>query len=143
MSTASQQVHASCVAFEGRAILISGPSGSGKSTLAWDLIGLGALLVADDRTDLFRRETQVFVQRPPSLPPWIEARGLGLLHTPMVDGAVRLELVGDLTQVSRARLPEAITVPLLGCEVPCLHKVDASYFPTALRAYVLHGPANA
>ena len=45
-------IHATCVAIEGRGVLIVGPSGSGKSDLALRLIDRGAALVADDYTDL-------------------------------------------------------------------------------------------
>lgn len=45
-------LHASCVALDGRGLLILGPSGSGKSALALELMALGADLVADDRTEI-------------------------------------------------------------------------------------------
>ena len=48
-------LHATCVAVDGRGLLILGPSGSGKSALALQLIALGAQLVADDRTRVSRR----------------------------------------------------------------------------------------
>jgi HPr Serine kinase C-terminal domain len=41
-------LHATCVAWFGRGVLITGPSGSGKSTLALKLIERGWMLVADD-----------------------------------------------------------------------------------------------
>jgi HPr kinase/phosphorylase len=41
-------LHATCVAWCGRGVLITGPSGSGKSTLALELIHRGWMLVADD-----------------------------------------------------------------------------------------------
>ena len=45
-------LHGSCVAVEGRGVLIVGPSGAGKSSLALALMALGAELVADDRTEV-------------------------------------------------------------------------------------------
>ena len=45
-------MHASCVAVQGKGVLILGPSGAGKSSLALQLMALGADLVADDRTEI-------------------------------------------------------------------------------------------
>jgi HPr kinase/phosphorylase len=44
----SIEVHASCVAKDGAAILFIGPAGSGKSTRCYHLITQGYALVADD-----------------------------------------------------------------------------------------------
>ena len=56
-------LHASAVAIEGRAVLITGPSGSGKSGLALDIIALGARLVADDGV-ILRREGERLILSP-------------------------------------------------------------------------------
>ena len=48
-----QNIHATSVCLNNKGILILGKSGSGKSDLALRLIEqAGALLIADDRTDL-------------------------------------------------------------------------------------------
>ena len=49
-SLSSETLHASSVAKDGRAILISGRSGAGKSDLALRLIDRGATLISDDYT---------------------------------------------------------------------------------------------
>ena len=54
--TESLTLHATCVAMEGRGVLIIGPSGSGKSELALALMAHGARLVADYRVTLNLRE---------------------------------------------------------------------------------------
>ena len=51
----SETLHASTVALDGRAVLISGPSGSGKSDLALRLLDRGFTLVSDDQTIVRRR----------------------------------------------------------------------------------------
>ena len=49
----SETLHASCVAINGRAVLIEGRSGSGKSDLALRLIDQGGVLVSDDQAPGF------------------------------------------------------------------------------------------
>ena len=46
----AETVHASSVAVDGRAVLITGPSGSGKSDLTLRLLDRGFTLVSDDQT---------------------------------------------------------------------------------------------
>ena len=45
-----ETIHATCVAIDGQAVLLTGPSESGKSDLALRLIDRGATLVSDDYT---------------------------------------------------------------------------------------------
>ncbi|WP_331459605.1 HPr kinase/phosphorylase [Paracoccus liaowanqingii] len=71
------QLHATTVALEGRGLVILGPSGSGKSGLALELMAVGAVLVADDRTDLRLQQGRLIAQAPPALSGRIEARGWG------------------------------------------------------------------
>ena len=86
MTAASEILHASCVAVEGRGILVLGPSGAGKSALAIRLIALGAGLVSDDRTLVVAEAGQLTATCPnPAMQGLIEARGLGILRAPVVD----------------------------------------------------------
>ena len=135
MARSSVILHATCVALSGRAVLIIGPSGSGKSALALELIALGARLVADDRTVLTSVDGKLIASPPEAIAGMIEARGVGILK---VDYAANATIccVVDMEQVETLRLPEARTVTLLDLTVPCLHKVDAPYFPAALHAYL-------
>jgi HPr kinase/phosphorylase len=128
-------VHASCVAVAGRAVLIVGPSGSGKSALALQLIALGADLVADDRTDLSRHGNDLVAKSPPSIAGLIEARGVGILSRRHLAQAP-VALAVDLSRIATARLPAPHTMTWLDMQVPCLHKVDAAYFPAAVHAYL-------
>ena len=57
----TETVHASTVALEGRAVLITGLSGSGKSDLALRLLDRVFGLVSDDRTIIRRGDVIVSV----------------------------------------------------------------------------------
>ena len=72
-------LHASCVALDGRGVLILGRSGAGKSSLALELMALGARLVADDRTVLHADDGAPVASCPPAILGKIEARGVGIL----------------------------------------------------------------
>ena len=106
-------LHASCVAWQGRGVLILGPSGSGKSTLALQLMALGAMLVADDRAQV---DLDLVVTAPPALGGLIEARGVGLLraeHAPAT-----LVLAVDLSQAEPDRLPPMRHTLVHGSRLP-------------------------
>lgn len=81
-----QTVHATCVAFGARGVLLLGPSGSGKSDLALRAVMQeGAKLVADDRVHLARRGAGLVAAAPreaghAGLLGAIEAYGLGILR---------------------------------------------------------------
>lgn len=131
-------VHATCVAFGARGVLILGPSGAGKSALGLQLIALGACLVADDRTALEAAPGAVFATAPPGLPPLIEARGLGLLRARTCPRA-QVVLAVDLGRRETDRLPPARHTTLAGVTVGLVFGVDGSHFPAAIRQIVLLG----
>jgi HPr kinase/phosphorylase len=133
--------HASCVAFDGSAILIQGASGSGKSGLALQLMGLGAELVADDRTEIALRDGWPWATAPASIQGLIEARGIGILQAPHI-AAARLHLVVDMDVLETERLPHNRATAVLGQPLPLLHKVESAYFAAALRQYLLAGKAD-
>ncbi|MGL4239464.1 HPr kinase/phosphorylase [Tabrizicola sp.] len=139
MTTDSQILHASCVAVDGRGLLILGPSGAGKSSLAIRLLALGATLVSDDQTLVAVQDGHLTATCPkPAIRGLIEARGLGLLRAPVLDSA-RLVLVADLSQPETERLPPARTVTILGCTLALVLQVQNDHFPDALMLYLRHG----
>ena len=89
MSTGPLILHATTVSVAGRGLLILGPSGAGKSALALELISRGAVLVADDRTQVVVEGDTLTASVPTAIAGLIEARGVGLLRTPEA-----LEVVG-------------------------------------------------
>ena len=134
----SQILHASCVAVEGVAVLILGRSASGKSGLALQLMSSGAVLVADDRTEVRIGASGIMARSPDTLSGLIEARGVGILRADTVDSA-RIALVIDLDQTESERLPMPHSASILGHALPCLHKVEAPHFPAAILQYLKCG----
>ncbi|WP_424975764.1 HPr kinase/phosphorylase [Dinoroseobacter sp. S124A] len=133
-------LHATSVAIEGRALVITGPSGTGKSDLALQMIALGAGLICDDRTRIRREGDQLWANPAPNATGLIEARGLGLLPAPDAAPAPISALL-DLTISETDRLPPERTRRLLGLPVVLLHKVTSPSFPAALILYLRQGRA--
>lgn len=136
--TAEVTLHATCVAVEGRGVLITGPSGSGKSGLALSLMALGARLVADDQVTLSITEGALWATCPPAIRGMIEARGIGLLAADPVDAA-EVVLVVDLGTPETERLPPRREVSYLGRTVALVRRGEGPHFPAALLHYVRAG----
>ena len=116
MTLHAVNVHASCVmlAEAGLAfgvprdagVLLLGESGTGKSDLALRLMVMGAVLVADDRCDLFVAAGALRARVPDSLAGLIEVRGVGIVQMPYRPEA-RIALAVRLVAPSAVpRLPE-------------------------------------
>lgn len=131
-------LHASAVAWEGRAALIAGPAGSGKSALVLSLMAWGCDLVADDRTRLAAEGGRLVARCPAPLRGMVEARGVGLLRAAARDAAEVVVAV-DLGRLETARLPAERGVTILGIRVPLLHKVEMGHFAPALLQYLKAG----
>lgn len=113
----SETLHASCVAINGRAVLIEGRSGEGKSDLALRLIDRGAALVADDYTICTRRDGVLHAKSPATIAGKIEVRGIGLVTLPHVDSAPIALLVTILDVPPR--MPEGTqSRKIAGIDVP-------------------------
>jgi serine kinase of HPr protein (carbohydrate metabolism regulator) len=100
----SDTIHASCVAIEGRAVLVEGRSGAGKSDLALRLIDRGATLVSDDYTTLLRRDGALIARPPANLAGKIEVRGIGIVEMPHV-ADIPVGLIVSITDAP-PRMPE-------------------------------------
>ncbi len=126
-SLSSETLHASCVAKDGRAILIYGRSGSGKSDLALRLIDRGASLVSDDYTIVRRVEGRLLARAPVNIEGKIEIRGLGILKFENV-ADVPVALYVDLN-LDVVRLPdprEPVSVAGVRLPVIALNALEAS-----------------
>ena len=139
MTQPGETLHATCVAVDGRGLLILGPSGAGKSALALGLLSRGALLVSDDRTRLDVVGGALRASCPnPDLQGLIEARGVGILRAASVPTA-EVALVVDLGHTEPDRLPPHRTVTILGISVPLVLHVQKDHFPDSLMLYLRHG----
>ena len=134
-----ESVYGTTVAIDGAGVLLRGPSGSGKSDLALRLIDRGALLVADDRTNLTRQGAALIAQAPAALRGILEVRGLGLVRVPIQETA-RLTLAVDL-ETPPERLPAAESLALAGISIPLLRlSAFDSSAPAKIRLAVRIGP---
>lgn len=131
-------LHATCVAHSGRAVLIRGASGRGKSGLALQLLAMGAGLVADDRTRIWRANGQIMADVPETIQGQIEARGMGILRLPNT-GAQPVVLIVDMDTESTERLPALAQTEILGQMLPVVKKNPHPHFPAAILLYLKHG----
>ena len=108
-----------CVAVDGRGVLLQGPSGAGKSDLALRLIDGGAELVADDRVVLESRAGVLSASAPAALRGLLEVRGLGIFRLPYRT-SVAVTLIARLGGERGDRLPPPNTTAILGHELPAI-----------------------
>ena len=122
MRLSSETLHASTVALDGRAVMISGPSGSGKSDLALRLLDRGFTLVSDDQTIVRKDKERVLAAAPPTIRGKLEVRGVGIVDIETIDDvplALVVELTSDIQRLpddSRERLVRDIKLPLISVD---------------------------
>lgn len=119
----SETLHASTVALDGRAVLISGPSGSGKSDLALRLLDRGFVLVSDDQTIVRRVDDRLIASAPPTIAGKLEIRGIGIVDMETVED-MPVALLVELTSEIRRLPDDSRERPVLGIALPLI-SVDA------------------
>jgi serine kinase of HPr protein (carbohydrate metabolism regulator) len=118
----AETVHASTVAIDGRAVVISGPSGSGKSDLALRLLDRGFTLVSDDRTIVKREGDRLLASAPARIAGKLEIRGIGIVDVETVNDvpiALLVELTSDIQRLpddNRERPILGVGLPLIGID---------------------------
>ncbi len=139
--TDPQTVHATCVAWDGKGLLIHGDAGQGKSALGLELMGMGCMLVADDRVKLQKVGNDVVGRCPDTIHGLIEARGLGILNADTLDEAV-IRLVVDLNKTEQDRFPTRRTVTFCGVDLPLIYRIEASHFGPAILQFLKAGRSD-
>ncbi len=129
-----------CVAVDGRGVLLRGPSGAGKSDLALRLIDDGAELVADDRVALVSNAGGLTASAPPALRGLMEVRGLGVFRLPYRT-SVQVSLVADLVDDEGERLPAPGQTTILGHALPAI-RLSAKASSATARVRLVLGAAE-
>jgi serine kinase of HPr protein (carbohydrate metabolism regulator) len=118
----SENLHASTVALDGRAVLISGLSGSGKSDLALRLIDRGFTLVSDDRTILRKEGNKLIASAPETIKGKLEIRGVGIVEMDQAQDlpvALIVELTSEIERLpddNRQRLILGLGIPVINVD---------------------------
>ncbi len=111
-------IHASCVNFKGKGILLLGDSGFGKSEMCLRLIyDYGAVLVADDRVDITIKQQSVYASVPQVLAGLLEVRGIGIIKLKYRRKS-KVDMVVKLTNQKIERLPEKEFYDFDGIKMP-------------------------
>ncbi len=113
-------VHATCVAIDGKGVLLRGDSGAGKSDLALRLIDGGARLVADDQVVLVVKDEQLVAAPPPVLAGRLEVRGVGIAELPYQPEVTLVLIVKLVPSDAVERLPQPGFETIAGIRVPLI-----------------------
>jgi HPr kinase/phosphorylase len=120
-------VHATTVDISGCGVLLLGAPGTGKSDFALRLIADGALLVADDQTEVEIVDGAFRASAPRIISGRVEARGIGLVRAP-VKAATGLKLAVQLIPTTPDRMPQPRTWSLPGIPEPRVPLVELQPF---------------
>jgi serine kinase of HPr protein (carbohydrate metabolism regulator) len=131
-------IHATGVVLGNTGMVLRGPSGAGKSLLAlelideWEVRGLEARLVSDDRIDIEASDGRLTMHAPKAIAGLIELRGRGIVSRPFL-GKSTVHLVVDLVDsLERMVEEDALVTALEGvtvarCPVPRAGIVDSRH----------------
>ena len=111
-----QNIHATCVSFDGKGVLFLGESGSGKSDFAFRAImNKGAALVADDRVNIRAENGLLLASSPDNLRGLLEIRGIGIRSFPYLNEQ-KVDLIVELSK-DIERMPNQEEQEFLGLKI--------------------------
>jgi serine kinase of HPr protein (carbohydrate metabolism regulator) len=108
----------SCVAIDGRGVLIEGPPGCGKSSLVLALVDRGAQLVGDDGVTLESRDGRLWALPPPNISGKLEIRNVGIAGLPAVEAPLALAV--QLSEQAPRYIEQAEASDIEGFEIPVI-----------------------
>ena len=119
----AETVHASTVATDGRAVLITGPSGSGKSDLTLRLLDRGFTLISDDQTVVRKDGGRLLASPPLTIAGKLEIRGIGIVDMEYLKD-IPVALIVELTSEIQRLPDDSRERPILGVRLPLI-SIDA------------------
>lgn len=105
-------IHATCVAVDGKGVLLKGKSGSGKSDVALRLIDRGHQLVSDDQVKLTIVDNALYASAPENIAGMLEIRGLGIINIPYVQSII-IDMVVELADKGSVERMPSLTDTLI------------------------------
>ncbi|MEL6678148.1 MAG: serine kinase [Pseudomonadota bacterium] len=130
-------LHASCVALDGRGLLILGAAGAGKSALTLSLVALGAVLVGDDRIVVFEEAGRLCARTAPAIGGKVEARGIGILSN-LPTAEAPLFAAVDLDASPSERMPQPLWWQHGAHRVPLMAGRDVPHLAPSLAVMLRH-----
>ncbi|MCF6325664.1 MAG: hypothetical protein L3J21_00055 [Devosiaceae bacterium] len=128
----AKNIHANGLIYDGVGILIRGASSSGKSLLTLSLLqvasvlGKRAILVGDDRLDIYKQSHRLIMQVPDQIAGKIELAGRGIISCEY-EKTSSVDLIIDMSKIYQ-RMPDKsrFFTNLLGVELPACPIPDLS-----------------
>jgi len=118
-----KNIHANGLIFDDIGIIIRGPSGSGKSLLSLSLLEFGsmkgnrAILVSDDRLDIFVQNNQLIMSVPEQISGKIELAGRGIIECAYKKSTMVHILIDLVEKFERMPEKNSFNTNLLGVEL--------------------------
>ena len=130
-------VHGTSISINGVALLLTGDPGAGKSDLALRLIDRGALLIADDYTELRPDDDgRLLARAPTAIAGKMEVRGIGIVAKVFCDDIPLKAIIQLVPRDQVPRLPDVETQIFEGVSLPC-YRLCAHDISAVIKAEII------